>query len=386
IGENPFAMCKLASFESTAFEEFNGEQFEKKVSTYDISPAVKVIDGMLYRVVPNGLELITYTGEGTVVTVADGTVRIAAQAFAGSGVVQAVLPSTLRSIGHKAFYACDALTMVSFASYDAPILEEEYDYSYWLSAENLPATGKYQYQDAYTGETMEYEGLGIVPYFMWNATDTPSVIYYGANFANYVGRVDQTIVMVRPVNGLNYDSFVFGKYFTLSVDGAAAADATTLAAIAAINALPDNITLAHKDLVLAARAAYDKVTSDTQRGLVANYEKLRKAEQKISDLEYIQNQGATDTTPEEPGTNSAKEVTVQLVWVIVVLSALAVFAALAVVFCVLYFKSQKGKPVVGGGSTPNATENTQQTVSEKIEEDTDTLETKNEQKHDESDI
>ena len=69
-----------------------------------------------------------------------------------------------------------------------------------------------------------------------------------------------------------------------------------------------------------------------------------------------------------------------------VLSALAVFAALAVVFCVLYFKSQKGKPVVGGGSTPNATENTQQTVSEKIEEDTDTLETKNEQKHDESDI
>ena len=31
-------------------------------------------------------------------------------------------------------------------------------------------------------------------------------------------------------------------------------------------------------------------------------------------------------------------------------------------------------------------ENTQQTVSEKIEEDTDTLETKNEQKHDESDI
>ena len=387
IGENPFAMCKLASFESTAFEEFNGEQFEKKVSTYDISPAVKVIDGMLYHVVPNGLELIAYTGESTLVTVADGTVRITAQAFAGSDVVQVVLPSTLRSIGHKAFYACDALTMVSFASYDAPVLEEEYDHSYWLSAENLPATGKYQYQDAYTGETMEYEGLGIVPYFMWNATDTPSVIYYGANFANYVGRVDQTIVMVQPVNGLHYDSFIYGKYFALSVDGAAAADATTLAAIAAINALPDSITLAQKNLVLAARAAYDKITSDTQRGLVTNYDKLRKAEQRISDLEYINNQqNGTDTTPQDPATNSVKEVTVQLVWVIVVLSVLAVFAALAVVFCVLYFKSQKGKPVVGGGSTPNATESTQQTVSEEIEEDTDTLETKNEQKHDESDI
>ena len=395
IGENPFAMCKLASFESVAFEEFNGEKFEKTVSTYDISDTVKVIDGMLYRVVPNGLELITYTGEGTVITVAEGTVRIAAQAFAGSGVVQVVLPSTLRSIGHKAFYDCDALTMVSFASYEAPVLEEEYDYSYWLSAENLPATGKYQYQDAYTGEMMEYDGLGIVPYFMWNATETPSVIYYGANFANYIGRVDQTIVMVRPVNGLGYNSFIFDKYFALSVDGAAAADATTLAAIAAINALPDNITLAHKELVLAARAAYDKITSDTQRGLVANYEKLRKAEQKISDLEYINNQqNGTDTTPDDSQTNSAKTVTVQLVWVIVVLSVLAVFVAAAVVFCILFFKSQKAHPAVSSEPAKEANEEIEEpilekiekTVVEEIEENAEILETKNEQKHDESDI
>ncbi len=372
IGENPFAMCKLSSFESVAFEEFNGEKFEKPVSTYDLSDTVKVIDGMLYRVVPNGLELITYTGDRTLVTVADGTVRITALAFAGTEVVQVVLPSTLCSIGHKAFYGCEALTMVSFASYDAPILEEEYDYDYWLSAENLPATGEYQYQDAYTGETLIYKGLGIVPYFMWNATDTPSVIYYGANFTNYVGRVDNTIIMVRPVNGLHYDSFVYGKYFALAVDGSAAADQTTLAAIAAINALPDNITLAHKELVLAARAAYDKVTSDTQRGLVTNFEKLRKAEQKISDLEYIKNQqsGNTETTPEAPGTDTDKKVDMQVVWMIVVLSVLAVSLAAAVVFCVLYFKAQKGKATLQNESVKN----TEKEIGEATAENTDNFE------------
>ena len=373
IGENPFAMCKLSSFASTTFEEFNGEKFEKPVSTYDLSQTVKVINGMLYCVVPNGLELITYTGESTLVTVAEGTVRISALAFAGSDVVQVVLPSTLRSIGHKAFYGCEKLTMVSFASYDAPILEEEYDYDYWLSAENLPATGEYQYQDAYTGETLIHQGLGIVPYFMWNATEAPSVIYYGANFTDYVGRVDNTIIMVRPVNGLHYDSFIYGKYFALAVDGSAAADKATLAAIAAINALPDNITLATKDLVLAARAAYDKITSDTQRGLVTNFEKLRKAEQKISDLEYIKNQqsGNTETTPEDLGTDTGKKVNMQVVWMIVVLSVLAVSFAAAIVFGVLYFKNQKGKATLQNESVENPQRESSEEANEKVEENTD---------------
>ena len=248
-------------------------------------------------------------------------------------------PTTLRAIGHKAFYDCGSLAMVSFTSYNAPVLEEEYDYSYWLSAENLPATGKYQYQDAYTGETLEYEGLGIVPYFMWNATDTPTVIYYGANFANYVGRVDQAIAMVKPVNGLNYDSFIYGKYFGLTVDGQAAADATTLAAIAAINRIPANVTLKDKAIVEAARAAYDKITSDTQRGLVTNYEILRKAEQRIRDMEFLQQ------TPDVPTDDSDVQIDngkmVKLVWVIVLASGLVVALALAAVALTMCLKLKK---------------------------------------------
>ena len=344
IGENPFAMCRLESFTSTVSEEFNGETFEKTINTFDISESVKVINGMLYRVVPKGLELITYTGDNTTVTIAENTVRISAQAFAGSDVVQVVLPSTLRAIGHKAFYDCRSLTMVSFTSYEAPILEEEYDFAYWASAENLPATGSYQYQDSYTGETMVYQGLGIVPYFMWNATETPAVIYYGANFVDYVGRVDHNVVMVKPANGLHYDSFIYSNYFALSVNGEAAPDEITLTAIAAIESLPDDITLAHKDLVAAARAAYDKITSDTQRGLVTNYEKLRKAEQRIKDLESIQNSQTdieTDTLETEPTDPTENVLDPQTVVTVAALAGCAVALALAILFCVLYLKAKK---------------------------------------------
>ena len=300
MGENPFAMCKLPAFVGVESESFNGEVFTKPTTTYDISESIKVIDGNLYRVVPYGLEFISYTGNDETVTVADGTVRISAMSFAGHDVKQVIFPYTLGAIGHKAFYGCDMLALVYFSSYDAPILEEEYDYSYWLSAENLPATGQYQYEDTYTGEIVVYDGLGIVPYFMWNATDTPSVIYYGANFVNYVGRVDNTVVMVKPCNGNGYDSFIYGKYFALSVDGAPAADEITLAAIAAINAIPDNVTLADKPIVEAARAAYDKITSHIQRSLVTNYDKLVQAEQRIKDLEYIQNgDGGVEETPDD---------------------------------------------------------------------------------------
>ena len=332
LGENPFAMCKLPAFEGTIEETFNGQTFTKPTDTYDISESIKVIGGSLYRVVPNGLELICYAGDGDTVTVADGTVRITAFAFAGSDVKQVVFPSTLKSIGHKAFYGCNNLSVVYFASYNAPILEEEYDYSYWLSAENLPATGKYQYQDAYTGDIVYYDGLGIVPYFMWNATETPSVIYYGANFVDYVGRVNTTLTMVKPANGIGYDSFIYGKYFTLSVDGAAAADENTLAAIEAIGAIPENVTLADKALVEAARAAYDKIASLTQKSLVSNYDKLLQAEQRIKDLEYIQNGNSgndnTDQTPDDEQSDNNQWFNLDVKTIIII--AIAVVAVIAI--------------------------------------------------------
>ncbi len=354
LGENPFAMCKLPAFEGTVSEKFNGETFTKPTDTYDISDSVKVIGGNLYIVVPNGLELVSYAGDGETVTVAEGTVRITALAFAGSDVKQVVFPHTLKSIGHKAFYGCDKLSVVYFASYDAPILEEEYDYSYWLSAENLPATGKYQYQDAYTGEIVYYDGLGIVPYFMWNATEAPAVIYYGANFVDYVGRVDTTLTMVKPANGMGYDSFIYGKYFALTVNGAAAADETTLAAIEAINAIPDDLTLADKALVEAARAAYDRISSLTQRSLVTNYDKLLQAEQKIKNLEFVQggDSGSDESDPDNNAgngwfdnidTNTVIIILAVVAGVAVLIGAAAILLALVLVILLIIVSIKKSK-------------------------------------------
>ena len=268
----------------------------KQVYDFDLSDNIKVINGSLYRIVPNGLELIIYAGNDDTVTVIEGTVRISAQAFVGSEVKKVILPSTLKAIGHKAFYDCRNLVMVSFSSYRAPILEEEYDYAYYISCENLPMTGDYNVPVTET-EYDSFIGLEVIPYFMWNVANEPSNIYYGANFVDYIGHDVGKLVIVAPTNGNYYDSFIYTRYFTTEVKGAAAADDITLEAIAAINNLPDNIRLTDKALVEAARAAYDRIATLEQRSLVSNYTKLTQAEKRISDLEYLNN--GEDQTPDD---------------------------------------------------------------------------------------
>ena len=358
IGDNPFAFCILPAFSATEKETFNGVDYEKTVYSYAISDSVLVIDGSLYRKVPNGYELVAFAGDGKRVTVADGTVRIAAMAFAGASVSDVFFPASLASIGHKAFYACSALSTVSFTSYRAPILEELYDEAYYVSGENLPATGDYLFQTI-DGDTVTISGLGIVPYFMWNATSAPYVIYYGANFVDYVGCVENKIVMVSPSNGKNYDSFIFDAYFATAVAGAVAADETTLAAIAAIAAIPSSVKLSDKATVEAARRAYDLIASHEQRALVSNFTKLSQAESRISDLEYLQGGGDTpstpptdtpdappaDDTPDAPPADDTpiveESVPVTLILTIVFASLFGLSAAAATVFGIFLLKAKK---------------------------------------------
>ena len=338
IGENPFAYCRLAPFYITETENFNGKDYYTNVYTYDISDSVKVIDGSIYKVVPNGLVLVTFAGEGKTVTVADKTVRISAGAFIGAEVEKVILPRDLASIGHKAFFECKKLNMVVFQSYYSPILEEEYDYYYYAAAENFAGTGEYDVYNT-AGELIYVDGLEIVPYFVWNASSMPSNFYYGANFKNYIGRVENKMLMIAPANGEGYDSFIYSQYFTETLAGADAPDKTTTAAIKAIENLPEpkNITLAHKDLVIAARAAYDKIATDRQRALVTEYQKLTQAEKRISDLEAL-NQGEGDNTTDEPTEGEAPDLTLVLSIVFGVLAAVAVAAAAT--FAVLYFKGR----------------------------------------------
>ncbi len=345
IGDNPFAMCIVAPFSTTVDEYFNDKVVASdQLYTYDISNTVKIIDGSIYRVVPNGLELICWTQSG-IANVAADTVRISSYAFAGSRVTGAILPYTVAAIGHKAFYGCSKLAYVSFSSYNAPILEEEYDYYYYATGEHIPATGDYAFVD-YNGQDFTLSGIQIVPYFMWNASSLASNVFFGANFVVYIGYVnnnvsgvDNRITMICPVNGRNYDSFIFAQYFNAFVDGGAAADPTTLDAIAAIAKLPDakNITLEHKALVEAARAAYDKIVSNEQKALVKDYARLTDAEKRISDLEYLQNQGQTpDEQPDEKTPLTAMQIINIIIYVFFGLTA----AALGV-FIFLFVRMRK---------------------------------------------
>ena len=324
VGDNPFAMCRIAPFSTDVIVNFNGVDYNTKSYTYDITDAVKVIDGNLYCKVNNGLELIVYTGNSKEdVQIADGTVRITGYAFAGSNVQMVTLPYTVASVGHKAFYACDDLKCVVFTSYDAPILEEEFDKAYYESFENIPGSGEYGTYTDYDGTEVTITGMGLIPYYMWNANSGQYYdVFYGANFVDYVGYVDNKLTMVRPVNGQHYDTYILNQYFDLVINGAAGADDVTLAAIAAINAIPERVTYAHKDIVVAARAAYNKVSNKLQQSLVTNYDKLVSAEQRISALAP---KDETEETP--PVVEAIKKGAAWLAWVVIGLGIAGVAVA-----------------------------------------------------------
>ena len=315
IGDNPFAMCKLDSFSKTEKETFGKSEYETKIYTFELSPNVFVVDGSLYCKNGDGIELIAYAGiDHKNVTLADNTIRITAMAFAGTDIEVVTLPYTVAGIGHKAFYLCDKLEMVTFNSYYAPILEEEYDPAHYDSLKNIPGSGDYGTYTDYDGTEVEIEPLGIVPYFMWNVTDGMySNVFYGANFMDYIGYIEDKIVMVKPVNGKNYDTFVYGQYFDIVADGASAADEITLEAIKAINAIPEKVSYEDKALVEAARAAYAKIATTEQQALVTNYSKLISAEQRIIALAPV----AEDTEKQSKDKNDSNLGTIIIIIVVV---------------------------------------------------------------------
>ncbi len=281
LGDNPFAMCDVSLIRQEE-SAFNGVASWLSVPSYEISDRVYVADGSLYCRTESGLELITYGGDAAAVEVQSGTTRITAQAFAGTNIELVKLPETLKSIGHKAFYGCDKLEMVVAGSYDAPILEEEFDPSYYENLEHIPGTGDFGSYTDYDGSQVVIEPMEILPYFMWNATGGMySNCFYGANFADYVGAVQQQITLVRPVNGVGYNSFIWDQYFTTVVDGPAAPDSNTMAAINAIANIGQKVSYEERGRVEAARAAYDKIVTLQQQALVTNYSELVAAEQRI---------------------------------------------------------------------------------------------------------
>ncbi len=367
LGDNPFAMCKLAPIYKTENIIFNGAEVDKEyIYTFDIDTRdgtlcnVKIINGSIYCEVPSGLELVTYVGldkdgnplEEKNVTVAENTVKISGMAFVGSDVNKITLPDSLNSIGHKAFYGCNNLSMVIFQSYEAPILEEEFDAEYYTSFENLPCMGEYEftyYEDLDGNGKLDktdkidviQTGLEIVPYYMWNISSGKyNNVYYGANFVNYIGHTEKDLIMVAPSNGIGYETFIYGQYFGEIFQGTPAADDITKAAISAINKIPDNVTINDEKLIIAAREACNKITDKIQLSIIDPYlAKLRSAEKYIADYKDATkvNNHLSYTWPYE---SSA--------WIIVIIIAGSVILLAAVGFAVWFFvfKNKNGeKPV-----------------------------------------
>ena len=361
LGDNPFANALLTPFSKEVVTEWNKVQYTETTFTFDISEGVKVIDGSLYSVVPFGLELSTYIPNGsTHVIIPEGVVRISAMAFSATDVIMVTLPHSLNSIGHKAFFDCESLTTVIFKSYYAPVLEEEFDQNYFLSGENFPDISTYSAGD------QTFSGLGIVGYVMYITLDGEtntfdySSVYYGANFVDYIGHREPKLVMVHPSNGKHYDSFIFDQYFSTRVSGAVSADENTLAAIEAINKLPTMVMLEDEALVIAARAAYDKVLIE-QQALVTNYSKLLSAENDILLLKNSQNENdkPEDITPpvEEP----SEEPKANLPLIIVLISISAVVATGTAVYFFYFRKKIAGaKEVTDTAATDEKSEATEE--------------------------
>ncbi len=349
LGDNPFANAVLAPFSREVVTEWNGKEYTEITYTFDISESVKVIDGSLYSAVPYGLELSTYVPfGGTSAVIPEGVVRISAMAFSATDVVMVTLPHSLNSIGHKAFFDCESLTTVVFKSFEAPVLEEEFDQNFFLSGENFPDVSEYQAGDN------TYMGLGIVDYIMYITLDGEtntfdySAVYYGANFVDYVGHREPSLVMVHPSNGKYYDSFVLDRYFKTRVSGAVSADDNTLAAIEAINRLPAMVMLSDEELVLAARAAYDKVLLE-QQALVTNYSKLISAE---NDILLLKDSGSNNRPNEEPTPSAPTDEPKKNNATVIVIVSVSAAVALAAAAYFLYFR----KMLAEGGVKPASTE------------------------------
>ena len=289
LGENPFFGANISSFGKVTEIEFNGRVVGTELNeNYTLSDNVKVIDGVLYEVVPKGLELVSYPKlkDNKEYTIDPKTVRISQSAFSESNIEKVTLSNVLISIGDKAFYNCPNLVAIVFNSYDAPLLEEEYSVNY-INEINLPISESIG----------DVDGLGISKYYMWNVFTNYTNVYFGANFKDYIGHNTGDLIMIRPRNGLNYDSFIFSNYFSTVVDGVFAPTMNTLNIIDLISKLPINVTLNDEEQIVNARKEYNNLTSEEQKSLVSNYEDLVRAE---STLEYLKSRDSGSDEPVDP--------------------------------------------------------------------------------------
>lgn len=155
-------------------------------------------------------------------TVPEGVTRIEALAFReNDNLTKVILPESLVSIGHKAFYSCANLKTFEFRSYNAPLLEHYVNDDF------------YQYS-IFTDK------------FLTNISDA-----------------DGSLEMIRPSNGKGYDSKYYLTYFgTVQLSEEVYEPAAKELAATILNT--QVFSLDDSDNIAQLRAAYDAL-SDAQK-------------------------------------------------------------------------------------------------------------------------
>ena len=181
-----------------------------------------VVDNVLYT--KDMKTLVLYPGGLTQseFTVPEGVTRIEVLAFReNDNLTKVILPESLVSIGHKAFYSCAALKTFEFRSFEAPILENIVGYS------------------------VLYTGI------------------YTDNFLTNIADADGSLEMIRPSNGKGYDSKYYLTYFgTVQLSEEVYEPAAKELAATILNT--QVFSLDDSDNIAQLRAAYDAL-SDAQK-------------------------------------------------------------------------------------------------------------------------
>ena len=181
-----------------------------------------VVDNVLYT--KDMKTLVLYPGGLTQseFAIPEGVTRIEALAFReNDNLTKVILPESLVSIGHKAFYSCAALKTFEFRSFEAPILENIVGYS------------------------VLYTGI------------------YTDNFLTNIADADGSLEMIRPSNGKGYDSKYYLTYFgTVQLSEEVYEPAAKELAATILNT--QVFSLDDSDNIAQLRAAYDAL-SDAQK-------------------------------------------------------------------------------------------------------------------------
>lgn len=181
-----------------------------------------VVDNVLYT--KDMKTLVLYPGGLTQseFAIPEGVTRIEALAFReNDNLTKVILPESLVSIGHKAFYSCAALKTFEFRSFEAPILENIVGYS------------------------VLYTGI------------------YTDNFLTNIADADGSLEMIRPSNGKGYDSKYYLTYFgTVQLSEEVYEPAAKVLAATILNT--QVFSLDDSDNIAQLRAAYDAL-SDAQK-------------------------------------------------------------------------------------------------------------------------